>query len=208
MSLRQRRASANATSTVPAEIAAHEEHLVRDLRHAEGEVDEQRGRDRGHRRPQAEQREREQDSGEDEQGRELEPVVRVDRVVEPRELRRAKPACSPTASRRDVVVGCPGSVGRRDVDDRDETRDVRRRRGRAGRGSHARSPRRGRAVVRGRRRPRRQLDDDAHLAVREDVRACSSLISGLPVGTPPSRAFTSAPRTSSASARRWFVVGP
>ena len=39
-------------------------------------------------------------------------------------------------------------------------------------------------------------------------RARVPLISGLPGGTPPSRAFTSAPRTSSASARRRFVVGP
>ena len=35
-----------------------------------------------------------------------------------------------------------------------------------------------------------------------------TLISGLPCGTPPSRALTSVPRTSSASARRRFVVGP
>ncbi len=59
-----------------------EEHLVRDLSHAEGEVDEQRGRDRGHRRAQAEQREGEQDSREDEQDGELEPVVRTDRLAE------------------------------------------------------------------------------------------------------------------------------
>src|SRR5579859_1127279 len=38
--------------------------------------------------------------------------------------------------------------------------------------------------------------------------ALAALISGLPFGTPPSRAFTSAPRTSSARARRRFVVGP
>jgi len=32
--------------------------------------------------------------------------------------------------------------------------------------------------------------------------------SGFPFGTPPSREETSVPRTSSASARRRFVVGP
>ena len=33
-------------------------------------------------------------------------------------------------------------------------------------------------------------------------------ITGFPFGTPPSRAFTSVPRTSSARARWRFVVGP
>jgi hypothetical protein len=37
--------------------------------------------------------------------------------------------------------------------------------------------------------------------------ALLALISGLPLGMPPSRAFVSAPRTSCASARRRFVVG-
>ena len=139
------------------------EHFIRDLSDSEGEVDEQRGGHRGHGRAEAEQREGKEDAGDDEESRQLQPVVGADRAPQARQpIDRVVRRC-PRERRRYV----PPQSGRSDVHDRDKAGNVRRRRCEQAvvAVAHHRDPIQ--RVVGSRSAAGRQLHDDADMAVRE-----------------------------------------
>ena len=202
-----RRARARARGAPSRQRAPRREDLVRHLRDAEAEVDEQRRRHRRHRgAPRPRSARRSMSAGDDEQGGEFQVIVRLDLRTE--RLEACDRMCCAGIHER-PVVDAPERA-RRDVDDRDETGDVRRRRGEETVIAATDDPDSVELVVVARAAARRELEDDAHPApVAIAAFRCSSVpISGLTGGMPPMCEFRSAPRTSSAKAMLWLVVGP
>ncbi len=144
----------------------HDRDLVRHVRHAEHDVREERGRNDGQRRARTHDREEEREARDDDERRELQPVVRVDLRVEA--------AQRPDRMRRRCRRERPAQMaerGRCDVDDRDEPRDLRRLRDEQPVEAAAEDGDVIPVVVRDRRALRRKRDDDDARATRRSGRS-------------------------------------